>query len=67
MSETAPTKPWYLSRTIWANALTSGVAILGAIAGQEWIAAHPEAVAVLALATSVLNVVLRFVTTEGVK
>lgn len=60
-------KRWYLSRTIWANVITALVAILGAIGGQSFITNHPEWASGLLLATSILNVILRFVTTEGVK
>lgn len=60
-------KPWYLSKTVWANVLAAVVAMLGALAGQDWIAAHPEWVAGIALATSIINVALRFVTSEPVK
>lgn len=60
-------KPWWLSKTIWANVISAAVAVLGALAGHEWIATHPEWVAGLVLASSVLNVVLRFLTTEPVK
>ena len=60
-------KPWYLSRTIWANVITAVVAILGVVAGQDFITSHPEWVSGLVLASSILNVILRFVTSEGVK
>ena len=65
----APTvsKPWYQSRTVWVNVLTALVAMLGALSGSEWIAAHPEWVSVIALVVSLLNVALRFATTEGVR
>lgn len=59
-------KPWYLSRTVLVNVLTALVAMLGALVGNEWVAAHPEWVSILALVVSLLNVALRFATTEGV-
>lgn len=50
------------SKTVIVNALTVGVGVLGYLAGNEVIAAHPEWVAALVSAVGVINVVLRIVT-----
>ena len=35
-------KPWYLSKTLWVNGLTSAVAILTTIGGSDIIAQNPK-------------------------
>jgi len=41
-------KPWYLSKTLWVNALTLAGSLLAVAAGSEMIAAHPQAAAAVA-------------------
>lgn len=50
------------SKTIIVNGLTVVVGVMGYLAGNEVIAAHPEWVAGLATAMGVVNVVLRLFT-----
>jgi hypothetical protein len=57
-------KPWYTSKTVWVNVLTLTALIIGTLV------AHPalETMATpLAIALSVVNVVLRFLTTKPVR
>jgi hypothetical protein len=57
-------KKWYESRTIWVNVLTLLALILGAIA--QWPELQQYSPQVLG-ALSIINIVLRFATTVGVK
>lgn len=59
-------KPVTSSKTVWINAVTFAIAVLALLAGQEWIQANPKWVAVIAMATSALNIVLRFLTDRAV-
>ena len=54
-------KPWYLSKTVWVNLITTIVGILGYVGGSSMIAANPALVAAIVSATGVLNVILRLV------
>ena len=60
-------KSWYQSKTIWFNVGTMAVAGLTAIAGSEWIVENPVAAAVVTCAISIINLLLRKVTNEGIK
>jgi len=56
------TKKWYLSKTMWANAVAGLAVIIQGITGSTWI--NPEAqVGLLAL----INIVLRIVTKSGIE
>lgn len=55
-------KPIWQSKTFWANGLTTLVAVLGVLQGQEWIAAHPRLVATIVSLVGVANILLRMVT-----
>lgn len=55
-------KSMLTSKTFWANVITFLIALLGLLAGQEWIKANPDLVATILMATSILNVILRRVT-----
>lgn len=60
-------KPWYLSRTVWVNLLTTVVGVVGYLAGSDFIAQNPALVAALTSGLGVLNVILRLVTGSPVK
>jgi hypothetical protein len=56
-------KPFYLSKTIWANVIAIGAAILGAFN----IDVDPETQAQIAAGiVAVANIILRFVTKEPI-
>jgi hypothetical protein len=55
-------KPWWKSKTVWANVLTSIASILLLLQGESWIAKNPETVAILGTIMGMLNIVLRFIT-----
>lgn len=55
-------KPWYLSKTIWLNAITLLVGVLGYLIGHETVQDYPALVSVFVAVQGGLNVLLRFVT-----
>lgn len=55
------------SRTFWVNALTLSVATAGFISGHEIIAANPQIVAGMGVLVGIMNIALRFITTEPIK
>jgi hypothetical protein len=57
-------KAIYLSKTLWANVIAAAVAILGIEELKTLLG--PNALQYFALAQTVLNIVLRFVTTQPV-
>lgn len=59
-------KSIWLSKSFWAAVVTFLISILGLLVGQEWIAANPSAVATIGMIVSVLNMVLRTLTNQGV-
>jgi uncharacterized membrane protein len=57
-------KPWYESKTVWVNVLSLIVLIIMQV--MQW----PEAADYtrqLAMALSIVNVLLRFITTDGIR
>lgn len=54
------------SKTFWVNVLTFLVAVLGLLQGQEWIADHPQAVSIVAMAIGGINIALRWLTDRPV-
>jgi hypothetical protein len=56
----------FKSKTVVFNVLTLAGAALGGIAAHEMIAAHPQAAAGIAAAISVINVMLRIMTTKPI-
>lgn len=60
-------KPLLASKTFWVNLITTIVAVLTLIAGQEWIAEYPKVTAAIGVALGLLNIVLRIVTVDAVK
>lgn len=59
-------KPWYRSRTIWANAAVAALIALEAKFSMLAPVLPVNVYAVIAVALPVLNTVLRVVTTQGV-
>lgn len=60
------TKPVTASKTVWVNAITFALAVLALLVGQDWVKDHPQWVAWIGIATSVLNVILRMVSNQAV-
>ena len=60
-------KRWWESKTIWANALTTAVGVIGVVMGSDWIAEYPQVASILVMVVGVLNVVLRTITDKPVK
>lgn len=57
-------KPWHTSKTLWVNILTLAVLILGTLAARPELDAYAPTIAT---ALAVVNVVLRFVTSKGLR
>lgn len=55
-----------LSKTLWLNGITLLIALLGALAGQEWIKENPQWTATIGTAVAMLNIVNRFFTEKPV-
>jgi len=62
-------KAWYKSKTVWVNVITLALGIIGVfIASGGDVGIPPQVIAVLVgLVVPILNVVLRFITTEAIK
>jgi len=56
-------KPWWQSKTIWVNTITAVIALISALAGQDFIKENPQLVSLFVMLIAVLNAVLRWVTT----
>lgn len=59
-------KPWWMSKTVWVNLITTAVGVLGYVAGSSFISGNPALVAALVSATGVLNVILRLMTGQAI-
>ena len=59
-------KSLFASKTFWVAVASFIVAFLAWLAGSEFIADHPEAVAIVLMIREVINVILRFSTTTSV-
>ena len=55
------TKRWYLSKTVWVNALVLVAGTLTYISNSEIIVEYPQVVAALTAIVGAVNVALRFV------
>ena len=55
------------SKTIWVGLLTLAGGIISLVAGSELIVEYPAVVSVLAMVSGTLAVILRTLTTQGVK
>lgn len=53
------------SKTIWVNVLTMVAAIVTLLIGDEWVKENPRVVAILGIVLGIVNVLLRFGTTES--
>lgn len=60
-------KPWYSSRTIWLNAVTTSIALVSAIQSQPWVQEYPKVASACVAAVGALTIVLRFVTTSPIE
>ena len=60
------TKPWYQSKTVWFNLLSGVSSVLATIVEKDWVAEHPEAIAVIGGVVAAINIALRFVTDKPV-
>lgn len=63
----AITKSIFASRTFWVNLITTVIAVLALVGGQEWIAEYPKVTAGIAVVVGALNIVLRYLTVDAVK
>ena len=59
-------KAWWQSKTIWVNAITLLIGVVSFLAGQEFIADHPQIATWFAMVLGLLNIVLRFLTNQPV-
>lgn len=64
---TAETKPWYCSRTLWANALVAALVTLEGVSGALQPHLPMDFYTAVAVGLPILNAVLRVVTTEGIR
>lgn len=55
------------SKTFWVNMMVVAASVLVSVTNTEVIASNPQIVAYLGAALGMVNVVLRLLTTEGVK
>lgn len=62
-----PTKTVRNSKTIIANVLTVVIAAATAVYGTDVIAAHPQWAAAITAGVGVLNIALRFLTTQPIE
>lgn len=60
-------KSIFASKTFWVNLVTTAVAMLTLLSGQEWIADYPKVTAAIGVALGLLNIALRWVTVDTVK
>ena len=59
-------KPMIRSKTMWVNIITAVAGVLTALGGSELIQDNPQMAGVAATVIAVVNVFLRFMTTEKV-
>ncbi len=59
-----PAKPWYESKTIWANVLSIAIAILILVADVPGLS--PESRTWLTVILGIANILLRFVTDQPI-
>lgn len=60
-------KSIFASKTFWVNLVTTAVAMLTLLSGQEWISDYPKVTAAIGVALGLLNIALRWVTVDTVK
>ncbi len=66
MADTEP-KSVLKSKTVWVNLLVIAAGVASYVAGHELVADNTALVSVLGVVVGVVNVALRFVTTDPVK
>lgn len=64
---TESSKPWYRSRTLWFNAVTAVLAGVELSFGVLQPVVSPEEYAAIVLGVTVVNLVLRSVTAQGLR
>lgn len=67
MSPMPDYKSLFASKTFWVNALATLAAGLTGVAGAGWVQESPQAAAFVTMGVSIVNIVLRYVTTQRVK
>jgi hypothetical protein len=60
-----PPKPFYQSKILWVNIVSMALVILAELAREQY-GLSPSWIGLVALLTPILNVVLRFLTTQPV-
>jgi hypothetical protein len=60
-------KPWYLSKTLWINALCAGLIALEAASGLLQPLLPANFYLIMAVALPIINAVLRVITTQAVR
>ena len=60
-------KPWWQSKTIWANVITLVVSVLTMLAANDLIKQYPDvAVIITGVAIPILNTILRLITAQPI-
>ena len=60
------TKPWYFSRTILFNSLTTTAVMLTAMQGQDFLREYPRVTLAMTAISAIVNIVLRTITTKPI-
>lgn len=60
-------KPWYKSRIIALNTLTTIVVVLTALQGQSFVQEYPRVTLGITAAVSICNIILRTITSQPVR
>ena len=55
-------KDWWLSRTVWVNALAFAAFMTQAMTGQEWLTPEAQGAVI-----AILNIVIRFDTSTAIR
>lgn len=60
-------KPVWQSKTFWVGAVTVGLSVVAALAGNDYIKEYPQVVAVLGVASGALTILFRYLSTTTLK
>ena len=60
-------KSKWLSKTLWVNLLVIGGGFLAVLNGNEWVMSNPQLAAGIVPILGGINMVLRFLTSTGIK
>jgi len=60
-------KNWFKSKTMIFNILTTGAGLLAVLESSDWIMQNPQISAAVLSVVGVINLVLRFFTSEPIK